>query len=178
MNIKVHLLKENSRKNWEEVRDYIGCDSERFEHLIALFLDKDIRVVQRASQPIGMVAEKYPFLVQAYLAEFVTYLQTNPIDAVKRNVMRIFHLKNCVIPEELEGRLFDIALKYMHDMDEPIAIKSFSMTVARRICEKYPELVSEVIPIIELLVQQRVSSGIINRGNRELKILRKLQNQN
>ena len=60
----------------------------------------------------------------------------------------------------------------------PIAIKAFGITVARRICEKYPELANELIPYVEVLVDQKPSAGIVNRGEKELKklaeILKKL----
>jgi hypothetical protein len=60
-------------------------------------------------------------------------------------------------------------------MQEPIAIKAFAMTVARRICEKYPELITELIPIIELLVEQKISAGLNSRGGKELQLLYKLK---
>lgn len=175
MNIKEHLLKENSRKNWEAVREYIGNDPEKFKQLVDLFLNAEYRIVQRASQPIGMIAEKHPTLLTPYLPRFIEYLNSNPIDAVKRNVLRILQFKFIPIPISAEAMLFDSCLKFLHDMQEPIAIKAFAMTVARRICEKYPELITELIPIIELLVEQKISAGLNSRGGKELQLLYKLK---
>jgi hypothetical protein len=65
-------------------------------------------------------------------------------------------------------------IQYLKSPDESIAVKAFGMTSLRRICEKYPELASELIPYIEILVDQKASAGIVNRGEKELKKLREL----
>lgn len=172
MNIESHLLLENSRKNWNEVIDFVGTDEERFAQLVDLFFTGEMRLVQRASQPLSSIAEKHPHLVKPYLAQMVAYLKSNPIDAVKRNTMRIFQFIE--IPDELDGDLFEIGMRYLADVVEPIAVKAFTMTVLRKICQKYPELASELIFQIEILVKENVSAGITNRGQHELKKLHKI----
>mgnify|MGYP000026181545 CR=1 FL=1 len=172
MDIKTLLLKENSKTIWDEVIQYVGEDEERFAALMQLFFSDELRVIQRSSQPISKIAEKQPRLIRPYLIELVTLLKTNPIDAVKRNTMRIFQFIE--IPEAVEGDLFDIGLTYLKDAQEPIAVKAFSMTVLRKICEKYPELAPELIMQIEILVKERVSAGVTNRGQHELKRLQKI----
>jgi len=174
MNIKTHLSKASSRKIWDEVVGYVGDDKARFEELISLFFGKDIRLIQRVSQPIGIISEKYPQLIAPYLERLVTNLESNPIDAVKRNTMRIFQYNE--IPEEIEGRLFEIGMNYLKSAEEAIAIKAFSMTVLRKICEKYPELTQEVIFILEILLKEKISGGITSRGKKELKKLNKIKN--
>ena len=176
MNIANHLLIENSSKIWKEVIDYVGDDTERFNELIQLFFNGDMRIVQRSSQPIGVISEKQPQLIRPYLTQLIDYLKSNPIDAVKRNTMRIFQFIE--IPEENEGELFEIGMGYLKDMEEPIAVKAFSMTVLRKICEKYPELAQELVFQIEILVKERVSSGVTNRGGHELKKLKKILDKN
>ena len=172
MDMKAHLLLENSRKNWDAVVAYVGEDEERYAELVNLFLTSEMRVVQRASQPLGYVAEKHPRLIRPYLKDIVTYLQSDPIDAVKRNTLRMFQFIK--IPEELEGDLFDTSMRYLASAEEAVAIKAFAMTVARRICEKYPELALELIYQIEILVKEEVSVGLTNRGQRELIALNKI----
>lgn len=172
MDIRKHLLIENSKQNWEEVCQYVGNNPERFNDLMQLFMHGEMRLVQRASQPVGKLGELYPALVPPFLPQLIRYLQTEPIPAVRRNTMRI--LQFIEIPEEIEGTVFDIGLNYLASEKEPIAVKAFSMTVLRRICEKYPELAPEVIHQIEILVNEEASAGILSRGRHELKNLRKL----
>lgn len=172
MDIEAHLLLENSRKNWNEVMDFVGTDEARFAQLAHLFFTGSVQIVQRASQPFGSIAEKHPHLVKPYLAQLVEHLKIDPIDAVKRNTMRIFQFID--IPDELDGDLFEIGMRYLASMDEAIAIKAFAMTVLRKICQKYPELTPELMFQIEILVKENVSAGLTNRGQHELKKLHNL----
>ncbi len=172
MTIREQLLEENSKKRWNIVAAYIGKDRRRIANLMGLFFSDEYRVVQRASQVVSMICDRQPDMMEPWLEKMVDHLHENSIDAVRRNVLRTF--QKSVIPEVSEGRLFDLSLGYMKSIDSPIAVKVFSMTVARRICEKYPELAVEVIPLIENLVRENYSTGTVNRGQKELNKLNKL----
>ncbi len=65
-------------------------------------------------------------------------------------------------------------MNYLTSCNEAIAIKAFSMTVLRKICEHYPQLTQEVIPTIELIIGENNAPGIQSRGRKELKLLRKI----
>lgn len=169
MNIEEHL---HSKEGWKKIREYVGEDEERFKELMDIFFHGEERFVRRCSQPVGVIGEKQPRLIRPYLTEMVAYLKSDPIDAVKRNTMRIFQFVD--IPEDLEGDLFDLGMNYLKSAEESIAVKAFSMTVIRKIAAKYPELATEVIHQIEILVKERVSAGIISRGRHELKKLNKI----
>jgi len=163
------LKERNSKALWIEIFNDIGSDKNKFSMLMDLFLGEDRRLALSSSQPVGMIGEKKPILIQSYLVRMVKHLHTNPIDGVKRNTLRIFQFNT--IPDEVEGEFFDLALSYVISISEPVAIKAFSMTVVRKICQKYPELSQEVIPILERLIEESDSAGIRNRGGKELKKL-------
>ena len=173
MQIREQLLKENSKKNWQTVAKWVGSDEKRFDELMHLFFTDEYRVVQRASQAMIDISDVHPHLLHPYLVKLVHHLNTKSIDAVKRNTLRIFQF--APIPAEIEGILFDHGIQFLQSLTEPIAVKAFAMTVLRRICEKYPELSSELIPHIEILVQEKASAGLVNRGEKELKKLYALQ---
>ncbi|WP_083261355.1 hypothetical protein [Crocinitomix algicola] len=172
MDIKKQLLIENSKANWQCVSVYVGSDPRRFSELMDCFFSKDVRIVQRSSQPVGAIGAKHPHLLLPYLQPLLDYLNQNPIDAVQRNVMRA--LQYLDIPEEFEGPYFDQALVYLKSPHSAIAVKAFAMTVLANICEKYPELSHEVIAQLEILIREEVSKGVTARGKKELKKLRKL----
>lgn len=174
MNIREQLAKEISRENWNSIGAKIGKEQALFKELMKAFFSADRTIVLSASQVMGDLGEKYPELLKPYRSKLIQYLKTNPADAVRRSTMRIFQIVD--IPETDEGDLFDLGIGYLKSSNEPIAVKAFSMTVLRRICEKYPELASEVIPQIEILVEENASAGLVNRGEKELKKLRKIQN--
>jgi hypothetical protein len=166
MDYRRGLKERNSKALWLEIFNDVGSDKGKLSELMDLFLGDDQRLAQSSSQPVGMIGEKKTDLIQPYLVKMVKHLKTNPIDGVKRNVLRTFQFNT--IPEEIEGEFFDIALNYLISISEAAAIKAFSMIVVRKVCEKYPELTEEVIPIIERLVEESDSSGLKNRGEKEL----------
>jgi hypothetical protein len=175
MNVRDQVMKENSRRNWLQSVDFIGTDKKRIAELMKLFFSKDIREMQVSSQVVSEMGDKHPKLIQPYLSKMIVHLNTNPIDAFKRVTIRLCQFMD--VPEQLEGELFEKGIQYLKSPEESIAAKAFSMTALRRICEKYPELASELIPYIEILVDQKASAGIVNRGQKELKFLRKLESK-
>ncbi|NOQ75973.1 MAG: hypothetical protein GQ574_28460 [Crocinitomix sp.] len=174
MDIGQQLSRETSRRNWDKVIAYVGEDDERFAELIHIFFIGETKSIIGTSQAVGVISEKQPRLIRPYVIDLVAYLKSNPIDAVKRNTMRVFQFID--IPEEIEGDLFDIAMNYLKSLDTAIAIKAFAMTSLRKISAKYPELAQEVIFQIEILVKEEVSKGLTSRGNHELAKLYKLLN--
>jgi len=176
MDYKHQLLKENSKRNTNLIVDDIGNNQSKFDELVDIFLNSESRLVQRASNVVGIVGEKQPQLVLKHINSFIVYLKNNPIDAVKRNIVRVFQFyKN--LPYE-NGDLYSVCLNFLTSNQEPIAVKAFSMTICRRYCEQYPELVNEVIPILELLIEEDKSPGIQSRGKKELKHLYQIKSQN
>lgn len=172
MTLRDLIMRENSRKNWEKAAETVGSDAKKLAMVMDLFFSANPREIQRSSQVVSMVSDKHPELVQPYLPQMIRRLETNPIDAFKRVTIRLCQFME--IPEELEGEFFERGLAYLKSADEPIAVKAFVMTALRRICEKYPELSAELIPHIELLVAEKASAGIVNRGQKELNQLRNL----
>ena len=67
----------------------------------------------------------------------VKHLNTNLIDSVKGNMLRLFQFIST--PKEIEGELFDMTLRYLNSISDAMAIKVFSMIV---ICDTHSELIS------------------------------------
>lgn len=174
MDYRRRLESGNSKEIWGSIVKDIGSNQKKFTEIIDIFFSEDYRLVQRVSQAIGVIGEKQPKLIAPHLSKMVDVLHTNPIDAVKRNILRIFQFVD--IPNDLEGKLFDIALTFLKSNEEAIAIRVFSMTTLRKICENHPELSQEIIPTIEIILSENKSGGIQSRGKKELKKLRQSSN--
>jgi hypothetical protein len=169
MDYRTQLAKENSKKNTNLIVASIGKDQQKFDAIIHLFFNADIRLIQRASNVVGIIGEKQPQLIDKHVPSFINALQTSKVIAVKRNIVRVFQFYKH-LPFN-NGTLFDICLKFVASNDEALAVKAFSITICRRYCEKYPELTEEVIPTLELLIEENKSPGIQSRGKKELKNL-------
>lgn len=144
------------------------------EQIVHYCLDEEVHVQQNAGAVLGKLIDHDKHILDPHLEQIVLNLEKNPHDAVTRATLRVFQWAK--IPEAVEGELFEFIINALKSSEEPIAIKAFGMTVARRICEKYPELAQELIPHIELLVEQKASAGLVNRGKKELKKLYALSN--
>ncbi len=172
MNYKSQLAKENTKQNTLIIVNDINNSQKKFDEIITIFLHSEYKLVQRASNVIGIVGEKQPQLIKPYIQTFINYLNSNPIDAVKRNILRVLQFyKN--LPFE-NAKLFNICLTYLTSNQEPIAVKAFAITICRRYCQQYPELTNEVIQTLNILLKENTSPGIQSRGKKELKILLKI----
>ena len=73
-----------------------------------------------------------------------------------------------------QGVVYDICFNYMIDPKEAVAIRAFSMTVCANICKEVPELCEEMLTVIPYLLENG-SSGLCNRGNKVMDLLKKYQ---
>lgn len=135
------------------------------------FLHDEFRICQRAAWSLGMASETHPELIVKWLPQIISAMKAPKHDAIIRNAIRTFqNLKS--IPEQYEGEIYELCFEYLTDPKYPIAFKAFSMTVCRRIVMEYPELKGELIEVIQDAMEKG-SAGIMSRGKRELKMLRR-----
>ena len=172
MDLKKHLRDRNLKWNWDAIAKYCIENPASIAKILDYCTDEEIIIQQNAGAVLGKLIDHDKQVLYPYQQRFIAILSQNPHDAVKRGMMRVYQW--LAIDEEIEGELFDYIIKYLANPEEAIAIKAFGMTVARRICEKYPELANELLPYVETLVQQKVSAGVSNRGKKEMKILNAL----
>lgn len=171
MNLEEELLKEHSKAQGTKIANYAIIDKNRFDDLMQIFFSSDYRLNQRAAFAINICYDKKPDIITPYLEKLVKNLKRKGLhDAVKRNTVRI--LQFIELNEDLQGEIYDICFNYLTSKDEPIAVKAFSMRVLANVCQNYPELKNELIPIIEDMIPHG-SSGIKNRGKKILKELSK-----
>lgn len=143
MNLRKELLAASSRSQAEKVCKYIGDDPSRFAELIALMIEGEYRVVQRAARPVSICIERYPHLIAKYYPQLIKILENeNANVAVKRNVVRL--LQFVEIPKRFSGRIFDECYRLFADVSESIAVRVFAMTVAAKIAKNSQELMDEL----------------------------------
>lgn len=164
------LDREHSKAMATHIVDLILEDEGRMEELMDCFLHDEWRICQRAAYSIAILTDKKPALLAPYIGTLISNLDDPHHDAVFRNTYRaLIHLD---IPEDLEGQLFDKAFDSLCNIDLPIAIRVFAMTICTNMAMKYPELKGEVISVIETHYPHE-SKGYKSRAKRELKRLRK-----
>lgn len=171
--LRTMLESDQSREMRDEMLRYVGSDPKRVKELMYYFLSPDLhwRFNQRAAWPLGVLGKKNPRLIAPYLKEMVSILGVGRHNAVDRNIVRI--LEDMTIPEDLEGQVYDKCFQLLNDMDQPIAVRVFSMTVLFNIAKKYPEMLLELQQTIEMYLPYG-SAGFKNRGGKLLNKINRL----
>lgn len=168
MNIREEILNNHSKENAERIAEWIGDNEKRIDELMQLFLNEEYRIVQRAAFVVSKVGDQNPQLLEPYYDVMVGHLQhAGQQDAVKRNVLRI--LQDADIPEDLHGELMNICFEFLADINEPIAIRVFSMTVLDNLSNHYPEIRQELHAILEEQLELGCSAGFRSRAKKILK---------
>ncbi|HYC28951.1 MAG TPA: hypothetical protein VEB42_09045, partial [Chitinophagaceae bacterium] len=139
MDIREEILKEHSKQNAENIAAWVCRSPQRVQQLMHLFLHEEYRVVQRLAQVVGKISDSHPQLLMPHLSALVQRIKEPGVHvAVKRNVVRI--LQNVEMPEALHGDIMNICFDLLADVNEPVAVRVFSMTVLHNLSKHYPEI--------------------------------------
>lgn len=173
MDIRESLLEEHSKQQALKIAGWIGKDEDRFAELVALMLNKEYRISQRAAWVLTHCLDQYPELLLPHLDELIQNLRDNTQhQAIRRNTVRALQFVD--IPEELLGEAADICFQFLADVNEPVAVRVHAMSVLWNICQKEPELSEELKLIIEDQWEYG-SAGFHSRGRKILKAIAKLR---
>jgi len=134
-----------------------------------LFLKGEYRTTQRAAWIIKHCADEHRELILPYLDAMIDrMLEPGVHDAVRRNVIRI--LQDIDIPRRQEGKIATVCFDMLASMNEPIAVRVFSMTVLANIAQKEPDLKNE----IRILVERQMLNGSAGFRSRGAMVLKQL----
>jgi len=163
---------DNSKLTWDLITKDVIKSPINFQILIDLYTSEKHKDVKHIGQVIGKVAEKQPQLFDKSILRIFNHLADTNSNSVKRNTLKAFQFIN--IPESIEGQLYDLVYNYLTSNTESIAVRAFSITVLRRICENHQDLIPELIETIQLIQLENKSAAIQSRSKHELKKLAKL----
>jgi len=142
MNIAEALRKEHTKALTLRIGKYIGRDRERFAKVVNLVLDKDAVIAQRAAWVLGTHGEKYPELIVPHLQRLLPLLSKPVHPALKKNLVRV--LQYLDIPSRYESSVVSKCFELIHDNNEAIAVKAFSISIISNLAKKYPDLMIEL----------------------------------
>ncbi|MGZ3899232.1 MAG: hypothetical protein ACXVNM_13255 [Bacteroidia bacterium] len=162
MDIKQALIDEHSKPQTLKIVKYVGNDSSRFKELMNVFLNGEYRLTQRSAWPLSEIAIEHNELIKPYYSKLIIKLQkAGEHPAIPRNILRIF--QEIDIPVKYHGILIDLCFKFIMELNRPIAVRAFAITVAANISSNYPELKNELIIILEDLKKYPQQPAITSR---------------
>jgi len=166
MNIREALLAKRSKALTMRIVRYIGDDRERFAELMNAFFSEPCRATQWSAWPMSYCVQRHPELIVPYLKKLLDHTERDDVqDVVRRNVMRL--LQYVEIPERLQGRVYSLCLDLIGDLKQPVAIKAFAVTTARRIADSEPSLMNE----LALVVKEQLPHNSIAFAKRAREVL-------
>lgn len=169
MDIRREILRSHGLAGARKIVDYVGDSPTRFKSLLQVFMDGPFRVSQRASWPLNLCVERHTKLINPHFGSILRMaIRPDVHDAVKRNILRM--LQFAKIPRRHQGRVADIAFKFLADRKEAVAIRVFAMTVLANIVVEQPDLKEE----LRIVIEDGMPFGSAAYVSRAKKVLRQL----
>ncbi|HMT09560.1 MAG TPA: hypothetical protein PKA82_16285 [Pyrinomonadaceae bacterium] len=166
MDIRDELLAEHSKSQTAKVVNYVGDDAKRFVELMRLFVGPVYRESQRAAWAVSNCIERHPDLVKPYWKTLIEQLERPDAHvAVRRNVVRL--LQFVEIPKRWQGRVFDACFNLFADIQQPVAVRCFSLSVAANIAKGSEALMNE-LRVVAVQHPETATAGIRSRTRRIL----------
>lgn len=172
------LLAEHSKAQTLRIVRWVGHDTERLNILMEVFLNDppskplpqgrgyQYMFTQRSAWAVRYVGENAPEIMAPWLPKLVAILHQPELhDAIVRNTLNVF--ESIPFPSDLDGELADHCFGYLADPKAAIAIRCASMTILEKICQRVPELKSELRMLLEEHFDQE-SPGFKSRARKVL----------
>ena len=151
MDIEKEILAVRSKDQVATLVKWVGKDKMRFQQLMEFLLQGDEPLAKKSAWIIGHCAEEHPELVSPWLKPMINRMQETGVhSAVKRNVVRI--LQFVEIPRKLQGVVANLCFELISSIDEPIAVRTFSITVLAKIAQVEPELKKELEIVVRKML--------------------------
>lgn len=159
-----------SKKQILKIADNIIDNDEKQRELLQLIQHGNTPIPVYGSWLWQHIANIDTTPVTTYVATLLDILQTNPVEGVRRCIIR--SMQDAPIPPAYQEAVIDRCFQYLEDGKEAIAVKAFSMTILHRLCKNEPELLGLLADIIEMQLPT-ASAAIKSRGNKILRAIRK-----
>lgn len=173
MDLKKELESRHSKTLTTAIINFVGNDKARFKALMDLVLGTDYILAQRAAWPISYIAINHPALVKPYYKKLIDKLGDKSChSSLARNILRLF--EEVEVPEKFQGPLLDHCFAFIRNETIPVAIRAFSITVATRICQPYPELTNELLLLMNELSSLPQKPAIKVRVREAIKVLQRV----
>ncbi len=150
----------------------IGNHPELFLILMDIALHNPEQKSWRAAYLADKIHDDYPELISPFIEPMITQLETENNSSKKRHFLKLLSMNE--IPSKHSGFLVDYCINALTSAKEPPAVRVHAMQILYNISEKEIALKPEILAIIEHEMEYHATAGILSRG---LKIAKKLRKQ-
>lgn len=146
------ILFDSSRATADMAVDMIRQKPEMFHETYTVCMMQEGKMSMRAARVVQLVAMQQPGLFQPYFSDLVRRLPGLTHSSVKRSMLKILTLYDISDDESLHIIMLDYCFRRMNDSAEEVAIRAYSMLVINRLVKVYPEISSEFIAALHLII--------------------------
>lgn len=172
MNLREVLMENHSLLLMKSIKRYVGDDKKRFGELMKLSLADEKILAPRASWAAMHAGDKRQDLLNPWIEKMINHLKKSIHSSVKRNFLRLF--QDIIIPEKYRGELIEICYKLVFNLNEPIAVRVFALTVICNQVKFHPDLKNELEIVVKDLMNPGAPPAMIARGKKILKTLSRI----
>ncbi|MEZ4688036.1 MAG: hypothetical protein R3B47_18830 [Bacteroidia bacterium] len=148
MNLEQIFQDGTGKDGMNEIAEWVGKDSARWQLLWELLLRNQDPISRRAAWALDAHFALYPEVFQGTVPEMLAILEKPSHTAMQRHLLKFMALWPS-IPEEYHGDLFDLGIRYTDNASLPVAVRVHAMEIAGRIAGMYPELLDELKTVLE-----------------------------
>jgi len=146
----------------------IAGDQDRFDEMFEISLQNSYPLSMRAARIVEICVSKHRKFILPHLNKLPDYIKASDVDGVKRSFLKILSETPLLQEEDYLGRLTDLTFSYVENNNEAIAIRAFSIDILLKISKTFPDLKSELIPLLENMAEGS-SRGLESKCKKILK---------
>ena len=142
-----------------------------FQLVFELIFDADNKIAWRAAWACTKVSEKHPdWFSEAQVIEIMKFAISVSHGGILRGCLSI--LSNLRLPDTIPVDFINACFEWMISPKSPIAVQSLSMKLLYSICQKEPEMSTELIAYLENVDFECYSAGFNSTRKNILKKLK------
>ncbi|MDB4582185.1 hypothetical protein N9164_03465 [Draconibacterium sp.] len=161
----------DSWENLEITIKEIIKNPEYFGLLMSIALHNKNQKSWRAAYLADKIHDEFPELLIPFLPEIVAQLKVERSTSKKRHFLKLISMNEIV--EDHFGFLIDYCLQALTSAKEPPAVRVHAMQILYNISETETDLKPEILAVIEHELEYHSTAGILSRGSKLAKRLRK-----
>ena len=162
------LETDSSRLIADLLKNEVGNNQERFDILYSFCFSHTYPIAMRAAHALQFCCESHPEMISPYLDTIVERIIETKEEGVRRSLLKI--LADNVNPYDINnsGLLMDKCFEWALSQNEKPAIRSYSLGILGKICEKEPLLKPELISVIEIISKDQ-SAAVRSKAQKVLR---------
>ena len=149
--LETELIENRSKKNVLRIAHLANHEPKLIDAIFECVAEGKDKIDWRSAWVLDHLNQISKEAVRPYLSQMIVFLSTSNNDSLRRTYLKI--LGQNELPEENSGILMDLCFELLNNPQTAVAVRAWCMFILMEFAKKYPEIKSELKPILELIAQ-------------------------